>query len=59
MRHFGYTEQADAVIVLIDTGMRTGEFFKLRSNDVNFKSGNSGCISIWGQNYKNWSNDRR
>lgn len=52
MRHFGYTGQAEAVIVLIDTGMRTSEIFTIRRSDVYFSADGRGSISIWKQNTK-------
>lgn len=52
MWHFGYSKQSDAVVVLIDTGMRTSEIFTIRRCDVFFSSNNRGSISIWKQNTK-------
>ena len=37
----------DAVIVLIDTGMRCGELFKLQKNDIDFKAGKNGALRLW------------
>lgn len=39
-----YTDIADLVICLVDTGMRLGEMLKLRYEDVNF---DTNLISIW------------
>lgn len=52
MKHFGYTGQAEAVIVLIDTGIRTSEIFTIRRCDVYFSADGRGSISIWKQNTK-------
>jgi integrase len=49
---WGKTEHAIAVIILIDTGMRSGELFSLKRDDVNFDLSKNGVINIWKQNTK-------
>ena len=44
LRRLGFDMQADAVNVLIDTGMRPGELLRLRERDVDFSEG---IIHIW------------
>ena len=41
---WGKDEERDAVAVLIDTGIRTGELLRLETRDVDFKGG---VINIW------------
>lgn len=40
-------DHLDAFITLLDTGMRTGELFKVKVNDINFKQGKHGIITLW------------
>lgn len=49
MVQWGKIEQAYAMIVLIDTGMRTGEMLSLRKNDIDFEKK---VLNIWKQNTK-------
>lgn len=49
MLQWGKTEQAYAMIVLLDTGMRTGEMLSLRKNDIDF---DKKVLNIWKQNTK-------
>lgn len=42
--HFGKTEHLDAVVVLLDTGMRCGELWRLRKRDVDHRSK---LLHIW------------
>ena len=44
---WGKTNHCDAIITLIDTGMRTGELFKIQVQDVNFHKGKYGIITLW------------
>lgn len=46
LTHWGYEAARDAVIVLIDTGIRTGELYKLCIDDVDFGRGNNGIITL-------------
>lgn len=41
------SEFMDAVTLLLDTGMRTGELLKLRVKDILFHVGTNGTIQIW------------
>ena len=43
-RQIGRDAEADAITVLIDTGMRPGELWKLEARDVNL---GTGAIHIW------------
>lgn len=47
LEHWGKTDHRDAVLTLIDTGMRTGELFKIQAQDVNLNKGKYGVITLW------------
>ena len=47
LEQWGKLDHRDAVITLIDTGMRTGELFKIQAQDVDFHKGKYGVITIW------------
>ena len=54
LRSWGKDDQADAVVVLVDTGMRYGELLRLARRDIDFTPGFNklreptfGLISIW------------
>ena len=49
MLQWGKTEHAYAMIVLLDTGMRTGELLSLRKRDIDF---DKKVLNIWKQNTK-------
>lgn len=49
---WGKYHHMHAVIVLIDTGLRSGELFSLAKADVDFTKMKHGIINIWGQNTK-------
>lgn len=40
-------DHQDAFIVLLDTGMRSGELFKLQAKDVDFRQGKHGILTLW------------
>lgn len=44
---WGKDDHRDAFIVLLDTGMRTGELFKLQAKDADFKQGKYGILTLW------------
>ncbi len=46
-RQWSRHDHADAFIVLIDTGMRTGELWKLTARDCDFDWEGCGAIRIW------------
>lgn len=43
-QHFGKTDHRDAVIVLVDTGIRCGELWRIKRRDIDHKSG---LIHVW------------
>lgn len=45
-------EHALTIIILVDTGMRSGELFKLRKDAIDFTASKHGVINIWKQNCK-------
>lgn len=47
LEHWGKLDHRDAVLTLIDTGMRTGELFKLQAQDIDLSKGKYGVITIW------------
>lgn len=50
LKHYhdrGMTRMWAVVQVLIDTGLRTGEFFKLTKKDVNFDEGKNGIVYLY------------
>lgn len=47
LEQWGKLDHRDAVLTLIDTGMRTGELFKIQVQDVDFHKGKHGIITIW------------
>lgn len=47
LEQWGKTDHKDAVITLLDTGMRTGELFKFLVKDVDFHKGKHGIITLW------------
>lgn len=47
LNKWGKVDHADAVVVLLDTGMRTGELFKLEKQDVTFKRGKPVAVTLW------------
>lgn len=44
LRRFGRDEQADCVAILIDTGLRPSELFRLQADDVDMQRG---TLTIW------------
>lgn len=44
LRQIGFELHADAIVVLIDTGMRLSELLRLRESDVDF---GAGVIQVW------------
>ncbi len=44
---WGKMDHQDAFIVLLDTGMRSGELFKLQAKDADFKQGKYGILTLW------------
>ena len=44
---WGKDDHRDAFIVLLDTGLRTGELFKLQAKDADFKQGKYGILTLW------------
>lgn len=53
LRFSGDREMADAVVVLIDTGMRRGELLNLRPADVDLKNGVALIYGVEGKGTKN------
>jgi len=49
---WGKLHHMHAVIVLIDTGLRSGELLSLAKADVDFTKMKHGVMNIWGQNTK-------
>ena len=47
LEHWGKLDHRDCVVVLLDTGMRTGELFKIQRQDVDFTKGKYGIITLW------------
>lgn len=47
LKHLGKVREHDAVIILIDTGMRTGELFKLCQNDIDLQRGSHGVVHLY------------
>ena len=45
--HWSKPGYKDAFITLLDTGMRTGELFKLQKQDADLKQGKHGILIIW------------
>ena len=54
-RHLGYGEHADVVTVLIDTGMRLGELWNLRPQDIDIKTN---TLMIYGEEGKGTKNGK-
>ena len=52
MFQWGKREHAFACIILIDTGMRSGELFSLRKDAIDFTRGKHGVLSVWKQHAK-------
>ncbi|MDY9922066.1 MAG: site-specific integrase [Synergistota bacterium] len=55
IHHFlmwGKREHALTVIILVDTGMRSGELFSLRRSAIDWDRGQHGTINLWKQNTK-------
>lgn len=46
LQRWGKDREVDAVIVLIDTGIRTGELYKLRTEDINLSLGSQGVVFL-------------
>lgn len=44
LRQLGYDLHADAIVILIDTGMRLSELLRLRESDIDFTSG---VVHVW------------
>lgn len=49
---WGKREHALAVIILADTGMRSGELFSLRKSAIDWDRSKNGTINLWKQNTK-------
>lgn len=49
---WGKREHALATIILVDTGMRSGELFSLRKSSIDWDRGKNGTINLWKQNTK-------
>ena len=47
LEQWGLYDMRDAVIILIDTGIRCGELFRLRYTDIDFNTGKNGIITLW------------
>lgn len=55
IHHFiqwGKREHALCVIILVDTGMRSGELFSLRMSAIDWERGRYGTINLWKQHTK-------
>ena len=44
LKQLGFDLHADALVVLVDSGMRLGELLRLRESDIDF---NSGLVHVW------------
>lgn len=53
LRLWGKTDHYDATVCLLDTGMRTGELWKLKASNIHLKQGTYGIIVLYGDDTKN------
>ncbi len=47
LEHWGKLDIRDAVIVLLDTGMRCGELLRIRREDLDFTQSKHGIVTLW------------
>lgn len=47
LKRWGKDDHADAVAILLDTGIRTGELFRMEKRDILIKNGKPLSVSIW------------
>lgn len=52
-RQWGLEDHWDATVILIETGLRTGELWKLEGHNVNFNVGKFGVVTLYGTMTKN------
>ena len=55
MRQWGHYDHLDATVILIDTGLRTGELWQIEASNLDFKRGRHGIVTLYGTMTKNHS----